>query len=215
MATTKVDELKKSIAGFERVIDDPASSDAIKKAMKAAKAKAMEALQAEEAKEAPKPKKEKKAPKSEPKKAAAKKDEEEEEELITITVMKDGKPVKETFNINNCEQAIKAAHARKERDRQSGAKTKSKSPGQRAKDRIVLATEAITELVPEKLLKEDPQKVVGAFQQFEKDSAKALFNLCKSLGVSKSLTDKLEKAYEEVIDPIIAEIKDEILAGKK
>lgn len=213
MATTKADELRKSITGFDRILNDPSTSEALKKAMTAAKTKALQALEAEEGKE-DKPKKEK-VKKEKPAPKPKKEVEEEEEELITITIKKDGKEVKETFNINDCKQAIAAAHARKERDRQSGAKTKSKSPGQKAKDRIVLSTEAITELVPAKMLKEDPKKVVTAFQQFEKDSAKALFNLCKSLGISKTLTDKLEKAYEEVIDPIIEEIKAEILASKK
>lgn len=232
---TKSEELKKQIAGFDKIINDPNTSPALKSAMEKAKVRATEALRAEgvdtderlgnsglpgvgvnspammeerkklHAKEKAEGKAKEKKPKAE-KKVKAK--EEEEEDLITITV----KGVSKTLNINDCKQAIEAAHLRKARDKESGKKTKSKSKGEKAKDRIVLAAEGLTELIPVGV---DAKTQVKALKQLEKDSSAAMEKYCHTIGVSKALTEKLSNAYATVIEPILDEIEAELEAAKK
>ncbi len=242
MATeTAKQKLEKSMVGFRKIIADPNTQPSMKtameKALKNAEAK-LKAMPDEEGdkKEGSKPEskpaatKEKKATakksdgegttkKKDKKPGAAKKEtpkKEEEEEFVTITVTnKDGKRVKETFNINNCEEAIAAAHARKQRDTESGKKTKSKSAGKKAADRIGLAVEGITELIPQKMIDQDPKLVIEALEKFENKQAAAVVELCKSIGVPKALIEKLEAAYANAIDPVIEEIKAYIAKSKE
>lgn len=214
-------QLKEQIAGFDKIINDPSTAAPIKAAMEKAKARAMEKLDGlggvapkkEEGDDAPKkeeaPKKEKKARKPYTKKAKAEKKPEieaEEDEFITVR----GK----VYNINDCEEAIAAAKARKSADQESNKKTKTKSKAQKAEDRIELAAKGVADLIPEKTIKEEPKKVISALDKFEADQSKALVTFLKSVGVSAGLIKKLEKAFETAINPIIEEIKAEIRAQK-
>mgnify|MGYP003418223280 CR=1 FL=1 len=215
------EDLKKQIAGFEKIINDPSTNAALKSAMEKAKGRAEEKLANEKDEPAEKEKPAKKEKKEKPAKAEkpAKKEKEEkaptpaaktedEEEFITITI--GGK--EETFNINNCEQAIKAAHARKERDKESGKKSKSRSPGKVAAERIELAAKGLADIIPDNV---DPKTQVRALKQLEKDSEAAMVKFCGTIGVSKTLTDKLANAYATVIDPILDEIEKELEEAKK
>ena len=215
----RIDDLKASMAGFKKQIDNPGTSAQMKILMEKSLAKAGEELatlekeekpaaEKKEEKAAEKPAAEKKEKKKSAKKAPAKKKEEEEEpEFRTVNGVK--------YNMAICEEVLASAKARKERDEKTQKKSKSATPAEKAAKAIESATEKVVAVVPEKTIEDAPQKVIAALEKFEKDSEKAVMDFCKEVGVSKALTDKLAHAYETVIAPIVKEIEEEIKAAKE
>jgi hypothetical protein len=226
----QIKQLEVKIAGMEKQFADPKTPDHIKTIMAQAISTAKQQLakltgktDGGEPKKADEPKKKtddepkdgtKKKPlgrpkkeKAAPKKEASKKEEAPEEEWIEITV----KGKTERFNIADCEQAIAAHQKRKERDIESGKKTRSKRPVTKTVDKIEQMVEKLVDVVPDST---KPGAVKKALLQLERDSRAAMVKFCNTTGVSKTLTQKLEDAYTNVIEPIIAEIEAEIAAKK-
>lgn len=212
---TEIEELKSKIEGFVRQINSTETPDNIKKVLEKAKAaaegklKELSGAPAEPKKEEPK----KEEPKKKEKEKKAKKDDkpatpttkkkqdEEDEEWIEVKGTR--------YNIKDCEDAIAAAQARKNRDNESSKKSKSKKPVTKAADKIGQLVNNVVEMVPESTSDKVLKK---ALLQLERASVKAMVDFCKTTKVSPSLIKKLEDAYATAIEPIIEEIEAEIAA---
>ena len=223
----RIDELNKAITGFDKQIAMETTSAALKKALQGAKDKAIAErtkLEAEE-KDKPasakkeekaaeggekKPAKEKKASKktaAKEKKVEKKDEKEEEEEYMVVNGVK--------YNMAICDELYAGMHARKEREKETQKKTKTRSTGEKAVAAVENATGKVTDVIPSKMIEDEPEKVIAALEKFEKDQEKSVIEFCSKVGVSKALTDKLANAYETVIAPIVKEIEEEIKANKE
>ena len=225
MADSRKEQLEKSIAGFKKQISTEGIAPALKGVLEKALTKAEKELSelapaaSEKKKEEKTEKKEEKAEKKEEKaeekkkKAEKKKEEKAEEKEEEKDEFFEVKGVK--YNMKICKEVVAGAAARKERDKETAGKAKSKSPAVKAAESVETATDKVVGLIPEKEIEENPQRVIDALEAFEAEQTKSLFSFCEKVGISKTLRDKLADAYEKSIAPIIKEIEEEIRAKKK
>jgi hypothetical protein len=217
---TEIEELKSKIEGFVRQINSEATPDNIKKVLVKAKAAAEEKLKELSGAPAPAAAKEepkaKEAKKDEPKKEKEKKAKKEDKPVVATTKKKQEEEDEEwievkgkKYNIKDCEDAIAAAQARKERDSESSKKSKSKKPVTKAADKIGQLVNNVVDMVPASTSDKVKKK---ALIQLERASVKAMVDFCKTTKVSPALIKKLEDAYATAIEPIIEEIEAEIAA---
>ena len=206
--------LEKEIKELKELIDDDDVDDdekgLYKKQLKDLEGQ-LEKLEKKQ-KETPAEKKEEhKAPaekKTSKKKASAKakeeketpaKKEEKEEARITVAGKK--------YNMNDCKQAIEAAHAREKQREKSGKKYKSKSPAEKAAANVKTAVNQIADGISDKKIEENPKQVIKALQTFHKkltEGFKALEGVLKNKSYLTKLTQSLK-----AIDEVIAEIEKE------
>ena len=229
-----VADLRKKQADIQKAIDNPKTTDATRNILKATLPKVEAAIKAAEAEEEKAKAEADKKPKPEsvgggkrvrrtreqlekdgykPKKAAAeqKKDKAEakpaEKKEITnvIQVLKDGKTVE--FDLENFDEACTAYMARKERDKQTSKKSKSRLPGVKAKGHVEDTISSIEEMLPADFTDAEGKKIITALTKFEELQEKSFEVLTSVIG--KANVDRLKSALKEV-NTVIADIKKEL-----
>ena len=230
---TKAD-LEKELAGFDRMLAAPTTSESLKKSLTTAKAgveKKLAELEAKDKEKKPaekkeaKPKKEKATakPKSE-KKAEPKEEKKPEKEekvkesrLVTIKVRKSKNPESPEYNewkdkeldLNECDQAYEAEEARTDRRAFINKKSKSRSPAAKAADGVEESIGQITNLIPDKEIAEHPEKVIGVMNAIKKGIISE-FDKLKKVHVPDGSIEKLKKAVGAAFDEFNKEVKDEM-----
>lgn len=225
MADLTKDQLKQKISDMKKVLDNPKASDATKAAIKTALEKAEKQLEELEKKapaEAGEGKKkrvrrtkeqlaaDKVAGKDKPKAKTEKKEQAEGKIEHFIQVLKDGQTVE--FDLNDFDQACKAYEARKERDRQTSKKSKSKLPGEKAKTHVENTISSLEQMIPDDLTDAEGKKAITALSKFEEYQEKSFEALTSVIGEAnvKRLKSALKGVHE-----VIADIKKELAKSKK
>jgi len=112
------------------------------------------------------------------------------------------------YDLEDCQEAIKAWKARKEQATKTQKKYKSKSPSVKAKENMEDVISNITDTIGKKAMENEPKQVVGALRTFKKKMDEAFSALGKVL--SETEVKRLKSALneiEEVIKGIEAKTK--------
>jgi DNA repair exonuclease SbcCD ATPase subunit len=112
------------------------------------------------------------------------------------------------YDLEDCQEAIKAWKARKEQATKTQKKYKSKSPSLKAKENMEDVISNITDTIGKKAMENEPKQVVGALRTFKKKMDEAFSALGKVL--SETEVKRLKSALneiEEVIKGIEAKTK--------
>lgn len=223
MAELTKEQLKQKIADMRKVLDNPKASDSTKNAIKSAlqKAEAQLAAIKEEPTAEPEAAAKKRTRRTKQQMAADKAAGKEKTSATTktekqtttahlIQVLKDGNTVE--FDLEKFDEACAAYIARKERDKQTSKKSKSRLPGVKAQTHIENTISSLEQMIPDDLTDAEGKKAISALSKFEEYQEKSFEALTAVIGEAnvKRLKSALKGVHE-----VIADIKKELAKSKK